>query len=47
MAYVVVKLKIFEDFCTDSISMKWPFFGASLPQILFDLAETLTINGLQ
>ena len=45
--YVVVKLKIF--CCIDSVSMIWPLFaifGPLLPQILFDLAGTLTIGSL-
>ena len=45
IAYVVVKLESFKVFCTDSASMKWllfGIFGPLLPQILFDLAETLT-----
>ena len=51
--YAVAKLKIFEDkkfFCIDSASIKWPFwgfFGPLLPQILFDLSETLTRGSLQ
>ena len=41
----VVKLKIFKVSSIDSASMKWPLFGffwPLSPQILFDLAKTLT-----
>ena len=45
VAFVVVKVKIFKAFCTDSASIKWPLFWGFEPllsQILFHLAEILT-----